>query len=276
MQIKRSADNRFVKPILHRIADIPDGVTVSIGSLGGPALLEGTPICVGANGMYDVMKTTKVVTEYVNGTSLEIAKGSHFKVGDKIADEAGTIYANITAIDRAANADKDVVTLTAQFASGLAVGSKLVLATVVTNATHTGVAFAAAADNVKVVQVKKGHGFIVGDFLKGALITGKEIVSIDRGDDAFDTLNLKNVTGAVIGADEALSTVTAENGAAAKTYTVITKQAGPAVAIVGNNEDIVAGSSMWVPAWLIAVVREANAPSIPTAMKAQLSGIKFI
>ena len=50
--IKRAKDNRVVKCVLHRIADIPGGVTVSIASLGGSALFEGTPLGVGKNGMY--------------------------------------------------------------------------------------------------------------------------------------------------------------------------------------------------------------------------------
>lgn len=275
MKITRTGDSRVIKAIIQRIADIPGGVTVSVADLGGSALQEGTPICVGANGMYNVMKTTKVVTEYVNGTSLEIAKGSHFKAGEKIANEAGTMYANIVSINKT-GAAKDVVTLTAQFAAGLAVGAKLVLATVATNATHTGVAFAAAANNVKVVQVKKGHGFIVGDFVKGDLMTGKEIDSINRGDDAYDTLNLKNVTGQIVGADEALTTVTAEDGAAAKTYTVITKQAGPAIAIVGDNKDVAAETNLDVNAWWAASVKEGNAPALTDAIKAQLKFIQIL
>lgn len=285
MKISRSADNRFVKPILHRIADIPDGVTVSIADLGGPALLEGTPICVGSNGMYNVMKTGKVVTEYVNGTSLAIAKGSHFKVGDKIANEAGTMYANIAAIDRTTNADKDVVTLTAQFASGLAVGAKLVLATVATHEAeeHTAVTFGAHSTTTATsIKVDKGHKLAVGDFVAGTgadPMTGKAITGIDRGNDAYDTIELGAQIGKALADDEALKVVTASGGATVKTFAVadtITIQAGPAVAIVGSSYDIVAGDTMAVPAWLIAVVREANGPVIPTAIKNQLSGIKFI
>lgn len=276
LKITRNSDSRVIKAILHRIADIPGGVTVSVADLGGTALVEGTPICVGSEGLYNVMKTGKVVTEYSSGTSLEIAKGSHFKVGDKIANEAGTVAAAITAIDKTTNATKDVLTLSGALGITLAVGAKLVLCTVVTNATHTGVAYAQAENNVKTVLVKKGHGFVVGDFLKGATMTGKEIVAINRGDDAFDTITLKNNTGAVVAADEALSTVTAENGSTAKTYTVITKQTGPAVAIVGSNMDVVASDNLFVDAWLIAVVDESNGPAITDAIKAQLSGIKYV
>lgn len=44
MQIKRKKDNRVVKCILHRVADIPGGVTVETATLGGKALFEGTPL----------------------------------------------------------------------------------------------------------------------------------------------------------------------------------------------------------------------------------------
>lgn len=87
LKIERKSDSRVIKAIIHRLADIPGGVTVSVATLGGAALQEGTPLCIGSNGLYNVVKTGKVVTAYSSGTSLEIAKGHHFKVGDKIADE---------------------------------------------------------------------------------------------------------------------------------------------------------------------------------------------
>lgn len=276
LRIERKADSRVIKAILHRIADIPAGVTIKTADLGGSVLYEGTPVATDSNGLYKVLKTGKVVTEYTSGTSIQIAKGHHFKVGDKIANEAGTEYAEITAIDKTTNADKDVLTLGAGFTTGKAVGAKLILCTIVTNATHTGVAYAQAENNVKTVLVKKGHGFVVGDFLKGATMTGKEIVAINRGDDAFDTITLKNNTGAVVAADEALSTVTAENGNSAKTYTVITKQTGTAIGIVGNTEDVTASENLFVPVWVIAVVNEANSPVITDAIKAQLVGIRYL
>ena len=57
LTIKRKKDNRVVKCILHRVADIPGGVTVSVANLGGSALFEGTPLAKGANGLYVVCKT---------------------------------------------------------------------------------------------------------------------------------------------------------------------------------------------------------------------------
>lgn len=277
LKIERNQDSRVIKAILHRVADIPGGVTVTVADLGGSVLHEGTPLAVGSNGMYKVLKTGKVVTEYANGTSLEIAKGHHFKVGEKIANEAGTMYANIAAIDKTTNADKDVLTLTAQFPAGLAVGAKLVLATVATDVNHTAVAYAQAENNTPTVLVKKGHTLVVGDYIKGATMTGKQIVDINRfSSELYDTITLGANTGAVVAANEALTAVTAANGTTVQTYTVITKQAGAAVAIVGSNEDVTASSNLFVPAWVIAVVKEANGPVVTDAIKAQLSGIKYL
>lgn len=83
LRIERKKDNRAGKCILHRIADIPGGVTVSTANLSGVVLKEGTPIGKGENGMYSVCKTA--VLQEANGTKLTVKGVHHFKVGDKIA-----------------------------------------------------------------------------------------------------------------------------------------------------------------------------------------------
>ena len=89
LTIKRKKDNRVVKCILHRVADIPGGVTVSVANLGGSALFEGTPLAKGSNGLYVVCKTAQVITEATaTATTYEVAKGHHFKVGDRFATAA--------------------------------------------------------------------------------------------------------------------------------------------------------------------------------------------
>jgi hypothetical protein len=110
LKIDRKKDNRVVKCVLHRVADIPGGVTVSVANLGGSALFEGTPIGVGANGLYSVCKTAQIITAAANdAVTYEVAKGHHFKVGDRFA--AGTANGQlITAIDKS-DAVKDVITV---------------------------------------------------------------------------------------------------------------------------------------------------------------------
>lgn len=110
MNIKRKKDNRALKCILHRTADIPGGVGVSVANLGGSSLLEGTPIGKGNGGLFEVCKTAKVLAQAeANATTYEVAKGHHFKVGDRFAanDCAGQV---ITSIDRNDEA-KDVITV---------------------------------------------------------------------------------------------------------------------------------------------------------------------
>jgi hypothetical protein len=122
LAIKRQKDNRVVKCVLHRVADIPGGVTVSVAELGGSALFEGTPIGKDANGMYKVCKTAQIVT-MANGaaTTYEVAKGHHFKTGDMFATDACNGQP-ITAIDKT-DPVKDVITVGATLGAALPAGT---------------------------------------------------------------------------------------------------------------------------------------------------------
>lgn len=110
LTIKRAKDNRVVKCILHRIADIPGGVTVKTANLGGTALFEGTPLGKGKDGVFEVCKTAQIVTKAeANATTYEVAKGHHFKVGDHFAT-ADCNGQTISAIDKS-DATKDIITV---------------------------------------------------------------------------------------------------------------------------------------------------------------------
>lgn len=186
LTIKRKKDNRVVKCILHRVADIPGGVTVSVANLGGSALFEGTPLAVGGNGLYVVVKTVQIVTAATaTATTYEVAKGHHFKVGDRFATDAcnGQL---ITAIDKTDPA-KDVIT----------VGTTL-----------------------------------------GAAITA--------GTCAFESK----------GADKTLKNTP--------------------VAIVGSNYDVESGENLFADAWVIGVVRKANAPIVNDAILTALKNIAYV
>lgn len=110
MQVKRKKDNRVVKCILHRVADIPGGVTVETASLGGKAVFEGTPLGKGNDGLFKVVKTATVLTE-ANATAvaIEVAKGHHFKAGDYFS-ASGANGQKIASIDKSDPA-KDTITL---------------------------------------------------------------------------------------------------------------------------------------------------------------------
>lgn len=112
LTIKRKEDKRVVHACTHNLADIPNGVTVKSAELvSGSVLKEGTAIGKGSDGLYHVEKTALVVEAVAaSGTSIKIAKGSHFKVGDFVMSAVnGKAYA-ITAIDTT-NATYDTVTI---------------------------------------------------------------------------------------------------------------------------------------------------------------------
>jgi hypothetical protein len=122
LTIKRNKDTRATKSILHRVADIPGGVSVQAGLLGGSVLLEGTPLGVGSDGLYRVVKTaTFRNAAAANATTYEVAKGHHFVVGDffAAADRDGQ---TITAIDKRGQ-DKDVITLAVTLGAALPAGT---------------------------------------------------------------------------------------------------------------------------------------------------------
>ncbi|MCM1168794.1 MAG: hypothetical protein NC324_02545 [Bacteroides sp.] len=186
LKIQRKKDNRVVKCILHRVADIPGGVAVSVAGLGGSDLFEGTPLAVGKDGLYVVVKTAQIVTEATaTATTYEVAKGHHFQVGDHFAtaDCAGQIISKIDKTD----ASKDVITLAATLGAEVAAGT---------------CAFESDGN-------------------------GKE---------------LKNVP----------------------------------VAIAGSNYSIEDGDNLFVDAWVIGVVRKANAPVVNDAIAEALKCIVYV
>ena len=186
LTIKRAKDNRVVKSVLHRIADIPGGVTVKVANLGGTALFEGTPLGMGADGLWNVCKTAQVITEANNAaTTYEVAKGHHFKVGDR---------------------------------------------------------FATADCN------------------------GQTITSIDKSDPAKDVITVGTTLGATVKA----GTCAFESSGANKVLKV-----SPTV-IVGSNMDVELGSNLWVDAWVIGVVKKANAPIVNTTIEAALKGVVYV
>lgn len=186
LRIDRRKDNRIVKCVLHRVADIPGGVTVSVANLGGATLFEGTPLGVGANGMYTVCKTAQVITQAeANATMYEVAKGHHFKVGDR---------------------------------------------------------FATADCN------------------------GQTITAIDKSDAAKDVITVGTTLGAVVKA----GTCAFESSGANKTLKVTP------CAVSGSNWDVDSNESLFTDAWVIGVVKKANAPIVNTTIENALKGIVYV
>jgi hypothetical protein len=184
LKIERSKDSRVIKAIVHRLADIPGGVTVKVAELGGSAIVEGTPLAyASADGMYHVCKTALIVSDAANdATAYDVAKGSHFKVGDRFATE-GANGQLITAIDKTTNTDKDVITVGTTLGVAITAASKTVaFESAAGNKVPKYVPTAIAGSNYDVVAsdnlftdawvvavVRSGNAPVVNDTLKGTL-----------------------------------------------------------------------------------------------------------
>jgi hypothetical protein len=285
LKIERQNDSRVVKTILHRIADIPGGVGVKASLLGGDKLYEGTPLAVGTDGLYEVVKSAVVYEDYTAAdASIKVKKGSHFKVGDKISDAAYSDFSVIAAIDKT-NAAYDLITLSANTLSVDVDENEIIVecsALLNTAATRDGVVQGAhATATVTEIKVDKGHGFLVGDIIAGTgtdPMTGKTIVSINRGYDGYDVISFGSTQiGKALADNEELISVTEVSGTTEKTYSVqyVNKKATP-VAIVGSNEDVVSTENLHVSAWVIAVARETEKAPLTDAFKADLRNIVYV
>lgn len=275
LKITRKKDERVIKAILHRIADIPNGVTVKVANLGGAVLFEGTPLCKGENGLFEVVKTAKVVTAYTSGTSLEVAKGHHFVAGEIISPD-GIHTATISAIDKT-NAEKDVMTLGAGIGVAVAAGGCISL---VTLAKKEATAVGTATTSANTIKVAKGHNFHVGDIIAGkaaSKFVGVEITNIAYGE-TFDIITVASNFSVAIAADDVIIGVKEASDAgstASKQQTYPVPQA-KAVAIAGSYEDVKPSENLFVSAWLFAVVEEGNAPVVNDAIKSDLKGIIYV
>lgn len=186
LRIKRQKDTRVRKCILHRVADIPGGVTVKTANLGGSVLLEGTHIGKGSEGLYEVCKSVEVLTKAAaEATAYEVKKGHHFQVGDKFTDGKSQAQ-NIAKIDKG-DANKDVITLETTLGAEVPAGT---------------IAFEASGDT-KTAKVKPE-------------------------------------------------------------------------AIVGSTYDVIAGDNLFTDAWVMAVVRESNAPWATATAKKALSCVVYV
>lgn len=124
-----------------------------------------------------------------------------------------------------------------------------------------------AANNAVTYEVAKGHHFKVGDFFGTAAANGKAITAIDKTTSATkDTITLAATLGAVI----AVGTVAIQTGDGDKVLAVTP------TAIVGSSYDVETTNNLFVDAWLIAVVKEANAPAVDAGIKTALKSIHYV
>lgn len=113
LKIDRKKDNRVIRAFTHKLADIPNGITVSAADLTQKVLHEGTPVGKDENGLYHVVKVAVLSADATNmATAYTVKKGHNFKVGDVVMlatdSKAYTITEIATNADDATNDDLTV------------------------------------------------------------------------------------------------------------------------------------------------------------------------
>lgn len=104
LRIEKKKDNRVIRAFTHKLADIPNGITVSAADLTQKVLHEGTPVGKDENGLYHVVKVAVLSADATaTATAYTVKKGHNFKVGDVVMLATGSKAYTITGI--ATNAD---------------------------------------------------------------------------------------------------------------------------------------------------------------------------
>lgn len=113
LRIDRKKDNRVIRAFTHKLADIPNGITVSAADLTQKVLHEGTPVGKDENGLYHVVKVAVLSAKATSTTTAyTVKKGHNFKVGDVVMLATGSKAYTITGIaTNASDATSDDLTV---------------------------------------------------------------------------------------------------------------------------------------------------------------------
>ena len=131
LRIDRKKDNRVIRAFTHKLADIPNGITVSAADLTQKVLHEGTPVGKDENGLYHVVKVAVLADDATNPvtTYYTVKKGHNFKVGDVLMLASGGAAYAITAIaTNSGDATKDNLTVGTTLGVAAKAGDSLYLA----------------------------------------------------------------------------------------------------------------------------------------------------
>lgn len=130
LKIDRKKDNRVIRAFTHKLADIPNGITVSAADLTQKVLHEGTPVGKDENGLYHVVKVAVLSADATNtATAYTVKKGHNFKVGDVVMLATGSKAYTITGIaTNASDATSDDLTVDTTFGTAAKAGDSLYLA----------------------------------------------------------------------------------------------------------------------------------------------------
>lgn len=99
LRIEKKKDNRVIRAFTHKLADIPNGITVSAADFTQKVLHEGTPVGKDANGLYHIVKVAVLSADATNtATVYTVKKGHNFKPGDVVMLATKANAYTITAI----------------------------------------------------------------------------------------------------------------------------------------------------------------------------------
>lgn len=125
LTIQKTKDTRVVRAFSHKLADIPNGVTVSTAEFVQNVLKEGTPVGKDAvTGLYHPVKAA-ILTVAAGATDViyVVKKGHNFKVGDFIMLKPGAKAYAITSIaTNATDATSDDITVGTTIGAAAAIG----------------------------------------------------------------------------------------------------------------------------------------------------------
>lgn len=176
--ITRKSDSRVLRAFVHKLADIPNGVTVATTELvNGGILPEGAIVGKDSStGVYHLIKTAVLAADAANdATTYTVKKGHHFKVGDFISAGIGKKAYAITAIaTNSGDATCDDLTVGTTLGVAISAGEAIVQAaaqaTGNTSALKYAAPYAVVGDSYNVVAGTNifAQAWLIG-VIKGAL-----------------------------------------------------------------------------------------------------------
>ncbi len=161
MTIKRQKDNRVIRAFTHKLADIPDGVTVSAADIAGKVLAEGTAIGKDATGLYHIVKVAALTADATaTATTYNVGKGHDFKVGDVVMLKEGGKASAISAIDTS-DTTKDAITVSATLGAAAVTGDAIYHAEAESTGTASKFKYAPLALVGESYDVEPGSNLVV-------------------------------------------------------------------------------------------------------------------
>ena len=127
MTVTRRKDTKTARVFMHKVADIRGGVSVNVTELGCDYLPEGSVLSAPVDGICHVIKLAKAIAEATaTDTTIKVAKGHPYNVGDVVMLAIGGTAKTITAIDKSSSKTYDVITLDATLGTAIEIGDQLI------------------------------------------------------------------------------------------------------------------------------------------------------